>query len=31
MMAEQEKTQEEPSSSTQSDLQEEQEVTGNIN
>jgi hypothetical protein len=30
MMAEQEKTQEEPSSSTQSDLQEEQEVTGHI-
>jgi hypothetical protein len=31
VMAEQEKTQEAPSSSTQSDLQEEQEVTGNIN
>jgi len=30
MMAEQEKTQEEPSSSTQSDLQEEQEVKGKI-
>ena len=30
MMAEQEKTQEESSSSTQNDLQEEQEVTGNI-
>jgi hypothetical protein len=30
IMAEQEKTQEEPSSSTQSDLQEEQEGTGNI-
>jgi hypothetical protein len=30
MMAEREKTQEEPSSSTQSYLQEEQEVTGNI-
>jgi hypothetical protein len=30
MMAEQEETQEEPSSSTQSNLQEEREVTGNI-
>jgi hypothetical protein len=29
MMAEQEKTQEEPSSSTQSDLKEEQEITEN--